>query len=141
MNKVEKGSSGDPHVEGQSRRLDAPAARLDLMLEAEQVRRAEPPAAAGHSAKTLAKHPDLRVVLMSFRAGVRIKEHRARGSVVIQTITGFIRVKLAAEEVELKAGSILVLEPSLAHDLEALEESTVLLTLAWAGATQAEENP
>ncbi len=49
-------------------------------------------------------------------------------------IEGSVRVHLeAGEDVELRAGNVLALEPGFCHDFEATEDATLLLTLAWTG--------
>ena len=60
-----------------------------------------------------------------------MKEHRAPGSAVVQTLSGRIRLGLPNQAVELPAGTIVVLEPNLPHDVEALEESAFAITIAW----------
>ena len=88
----------------------------------------------GQSAKTLVKHEHFRVVLIALQAGRRCQEHRAEESVSVQTLEGRIKVHLASDEaIELGRGRVLALAPALAHDFEAAEDSTVLLTLAWTG--------
>lgn len=129
MVKLEAGYSLSEHVEGASRHLDAAARLLDLGQEgaalAQDKARREP----HHSAKTLVKHPTLTVVLMSFQAGARLGEHRAAGPITLQTLTGAVQVRVANESIELPAGSLLTLERSIPHDVEARVDSTLLLTL------------
>jgi len=52
----------------------------------------------------------------------------------MEAVGGQIKVHLASEEViDLPRGCVLALEPALAHDFEAVADSTLLLTLAWTG--------
>ncbi len=83
------------------------------------------------NANTLVKTPQLRVVLTALRAGSRLHEHRAPGWVSVQTVEGHLRLQVAGETVDLPAGALVTLEPDLAHDVEALEDSVFLLTIAW----------
>jgi quercetin dioxygenase-like cupin family protein len=80
---------------------------------------------------TLVKEPSLRVVVVALRAGGRMKEHHASGRVTIQTIDGHTRLHLTGRVVDLPLGHLVALEPGLAHDVEALEASAILLTIAW----------
>ncbi len=85
----------------------------------------------GRSSATLVKHEDLRVVLTLMRKGNRIAQHRAEGSISIQAIQGRIRLYVASKEIcELASGDVLALQSQLQHDVEALEESAFLLTIA-----------
>jgi quercetin dioxygenase-like cupin family protein len=107
---------------------------IDLGLEAKQLRLEPAYQLHGQSAKTLVKHEHFRVVLIALERGRRCREHRADESVSVQTVDGYARVHLASSEtIELRAAQVLALMPELAHDFEALEDSTLLLTLAWTG--------
>jgi quercetin dioxygenase-like cupin family protein len=107
---------------------------IDLGLEAKQLRLEPAYQLHGQSAKTLVKHEHFRVVLIALERGRRCQEHRAEESVSVQTLDGNARVHLASSEtIELRGAQVLALMPELAHDFEALEDSTLLLTLAWTG--------
>jgi quercetin dioxygenase-like cupin family protein len=87
----------------------------------------------GHNAKTLVKYPNLRVVLMVLKRGARLSEHKTVDRLSIHTVVGQIRVRLSEQPVDLPVGCLLVLEGAIPHDVEALEDSAVLLTLASEG--------
>lgn len=132
MREMNQGYSLEGHTEGASRRLDAPLHRLDFSEELSQLRKG--PWATdghGHHAKTLVKHDDFRVVLVSLDAGARMDAHRAPGSLAVQTLSGHVRIGVGGARVDLPAGGLLSLEREVTHDVEALEDSAVLLTLSW----------
>lgn len=131
MQNLETGYSLDGHPSGEPRNLDAPLLRLDLGREADELRKTEAFRSNGHSAKTLVKYPSLRVVLIALRAGARMGEHRAPGQILLQTLSGSVRLKLGEETIEAGMGSVIALGETWPHDLEAREDSLVLLTLAW----------
>jgi len=107
---------------------------IDLDAEAKQLRVERAYQVHGQSAKTLVKHEHFREVLIALKCGRRCQEHRVDESVSVQTLDGNVGVHLASSEtIELRSGQVLALAPSLAHDFEALEDSTLLLTLAWTG--------
>ncbi len=85
----------------------------------------------GHTARTLVREEDMRVVLVVMRAGGRIAEHRAKDTASVQTLSGHVRLRLPDGVIDLPAGRLLVLERDLRHDVEAAEESAFLLTLGW----------
>jgi quercetin dioxygenase-like cupin family protein len=85
----------------------------------------------GHTARTLLREPDLRVVLLVMNAGARIAEHRADETACIFTFSGHVRLGLPERVADLPAGRLLVLERGLRHDVEAVAESALLLTLGW----------
>jgi quercetin dioxygenase-like cupin family protein len=92
-----------------------------------------------HNAKTLVKEPDLRVVLSLIKAQAKLPVHQAPVPITLQVLQGQLRVHLPDQTVDLPRGGLLVLEENLAHDVEALEESAFLLTLAWSAGDGARE--
>jgi quercetin dioxygenase-like cupin family protein len=110
--------------------LTAPLLTLDLNHEIEQLR-SEGRWQSGHTAKTLAKYPDLRVVLIVMKAGGRLEKHRAEGRISVQTLDGRIRLNSAEQSVELAAGQMLTLESGIPHDVEGIDDSAFLLTIVW----------
>lgn len=85
----------------------------------------------GHTARTLIRAADLRVVLVAIRAGQSISEHHANASVTVQTLAGHIHLHLPERDVPLPAGHLLALGPGLPHDVRADDDSTFLVTLGW----------
>lgn len=111
-----------------------PALTFDLAKEAERLRREAPWDEHGRNAVTLVKHSDLRIVFMVMKPGARLEEHHANARLSIHALEGHVRLRMGAETIDLLAGHLLALEENLPHDLEAIEESDVLLTIAWQGA-------
>jgi quercetin dioxygenase-like cupin family protein len=89
--------------------------------------------AGDRNARTLVEEPTLRTVLVVMKRGARLREHDANGRVCIHTLAGLLRVRLPVQSVELPPGHLLTLERRLPHEVEALEESAFLLTIAWEG--------
>ena len=110
--------------------LESPMLSFDLNAEIEQLWR-EDGWQAGRDSKTLVKHPDFRVVLTVLKSGARLHEHRAAGRISVHTLAGHIRMHADSKTFELPAGHLLALEREIAHDVEALEDSAFLLTIAW----------
>jgi quercetin dioxygenase-like cupin family protein len=100
---------------------------------AEQVRRLEeePVWASGtRNAITLTKEPGLRVVLTILKPHTKVHEHQASGPLTIHVISGRLDLHAAGQSVVLGPGEVAVLESAVAHELEALEKSAFLLTIA-----------
>jgi len=105
-------------------------AQFDLaqeMAESEQKK----PWQAGHYARTLFKKSDIRLVLISMEAGSQMKEHHADGTLSVQVLKGTIRFTAQGSAHDLKSGNLLTLGASIKHEVQALEESAFLLTIAW----------
>jgi quercetin dioxygenase-like cupin family protein len=88
-------------------------------------------APTSHTAVTLVKRPDLRVVLLVLTAGARVATHRAGGSVSIHALDGRARVRVGGDSLELDAGRLVVLGANVEHDVDAIEASALLVTMAW----------
>jgi quercetin dioxygenase-like cupin family protein len=111
--------------------------RFDISQEIEELRRKDSwDRETGRSSKTLAKHPDFRIVLVLMKAHTQMNQHRAEGRISIQQLLGTITVRLPDQKVNLSAGELLVLDRGVLHDLEALKESAFLLTISWSNGRQ-----
>jgi len=126
--------SEPPNETPQRRPHSKPAAgpylELDLTRELEELHR-EPEWKTGHNAKTLLKFDNLRVVLTALRARSRIPPHQTEGRISIHTVQGRIQVRAEGRTFNLPTGSLFALDQGLRHDVEALEDSAFLLTIAW----------
>lgn len=88
--------------------------------------------ATGRSSETIVKYSDFRIVLIRMKPQSYMSHHRAEGPISVQVIFGKIRLHLPDDRAEdLGPGELLTLEHGLEHDVEALEESAFLLTIAW----------
>jgi quercetin dioxygenase-like cupin family protein len=119
-----------PHRRPHAQSLAPPYLELDLAREIAQLQ-SEPGWASGQNAKTLVKHDTLRIVLTALRAGARIPEHRTEGRISIQLLRGHMLVRAEGRTFDLAVGSLLALDQGLPHDVEALDDSAFLLTIAW----------
>ena len=112
--------------------LAEPLLQIDLERELQQLRREDSwQRETGRSSRTLAKYPDFRIVLILMKSGTRMRQHRAKGRVSIQQLKGQVRIHLTDHKVTVSSGHLLVLDCGVLHDVEALEESALLLTISW----------
>jgi hypothetical protein len=84
----------------------------------------------GHTARTLLRAPDLRVLLIVIKGGSRMATP-AIASASIHALSSQLRLHLPDRTVELRAGHLLALGGGLRHDVEAAIDSTFVLTLGW----------
>jgi quercetin dioxygenase-like cupin family protein len=113
---------------------------FDLATIEHEMQREEAYAREGHTGRTLVREQDLRMVLISMRAGERMVEHAANATMSIHTLAGLVRVRLprlapqhADRTVELHSGQLLALDRGISYDIEAVTNSAFLLTLGWYG--------
>ena len=107
-----------------------PFLEFDLAAEIEKLRR-EPAYESGRNAKTMAKYDDFRIVLTAIKGGTHVQEHHSAGRISVHTVAGHIRMRALDHEFDLPLGRLLVLDRGVPHDVEALQDSAFLLTVAW----------
>ncbi len=110
--------------------MPASSTELDLDSEIAQLHRS-PEWSTGIARKVLIQYPDLQITLRTMRAHTRIPEHYNPGRIDVQTVHGHIRMRADGQVFDLPKGKMLVLDRFIAHDLEAVEESAFLLTVAY----------
>ena len=110
-------------------RFAGPKHLFSLPAALRQLRAEDHPARDGHRQVTLFSRAPVTQVLFSFDAGGHLAEHTAPGLVTIHALEG--RLEVAAEGLNhrLEAGSILILDPNVPHDVRASQPSAMLLTV------------
>jgi len=113
--------------------LDEAITELDLSAEVAALRDEPAWQQGDRNARTFFKESDLRVLLTVLRQGAMLREHRVPGPATVQLLSGRIRLGLSGRAIELSAGRLAILERDVPHDVEALEESAFLISIAWEG--------
>lgn len=128
--------SDTPHHEGHWRPhappMTGPFMEFDLPAEVHRLQ-GEKTWSSGQNARTLVKYDDLRVVLVALQAHARMTEHKSEGRISVHVLSGHVVLRAAGRTFNLRPGGLLALDHAMSHDVEALEESTLLLTIAWPG--------
>ncbi|AWV89397.1 cupin domain-containing protein [Bradymonas sediminis] len=83
----------------------------------------------GHRQYTLSRSDTHTTILFHFEKGSRIPEHMVRGDVSIHVLDGQLEVETPSQTHRLKAEQILVLAAGVKHDVHALSETRMLLTV------------
>ncbi len=135
ISQEKEGRTGHESLEGY---LTAPLMSFNLEKEIEQLHEEEAWLRTGRNSKTLVKQPDFRIVLIALQKGGHLEEHSADARISIHTLSGHVKLQLPEQTVDLPDGHLLVLDRALEHDLEALEESAILLTISWPHAAEIE---
>jgi len=135
VSQEKKGRTGHESLAGH---LTAKLMDFNLAKEIAELHEEEAWLRTGRNSKTLVKQPDFRIVLIALQKGGHLEEHSADARISIYTLSGRVRLKLPAQTVDLPGSHLLVLDRALEHDLEALEESAILLTISWPHAAEIE---
>jgi hypothetical protein len=109
--------------------LDARVMEIDLAGIEQQLRTEDRWHTSGRNAATLVKYPDVRLVLEVMRPGASIDETRVErdARVVIQVLSGRLRLTVDQRTLELFPGRIFALDHLLPEHIEPLEETTYLI--------------
>ena len=78
---------------------------------------------------TLLKTDDMEVIRLVMPAGKIIPEHKALGEITVQCLEGKIRFGCEGSQQILCAGEMLFLTAAQPHAVEAIEDSSILVTL------------
>ena len=111
------------------RKLRAPLLSFSLEKEIKKLKSETAWKNGDRNAVTLQKNARLRVVLISLRKGVTLKDHKVEGPITLSVISGKIRFITSDKKVSLGANEMVVLEKAITHDVKALEESVFILTI------------
>jgi quercetin dioxygenase-like cupin family protein len=107
---------------GESHAFDLGEVLRDLRTEAH-------PAESGHRQITIFQRPPVTQVIFAFEPSGELTDHTAHGLVTIHVLEGQLVVQADGRDHALRAGSILVLNPDVRHNVRALEASALLLTV------------
>jgi quercetin dioxygenase-like cupin family protein len=110
--------------------LGKPILTFDLNAETNRLRE-ENAWQGGRDSKTLVKNEDFRIVLTVMKANALLHEHKATGRISVQVLSGHIHMHVLDKVFDLPAGQLLALDRAVPHDVTALEDSALLLTIAW----------
>jgi quercetin dioxygenase-like cupin family protein len=94
-----------------------------LIAEAQSV-------SGGRAAKTLSKHPGLNTVLTALRQGTVVRRHQTPAPVLIQVISGTIRLELAEKTIDLQPTGFITLAQDIAHQVEAVTDASFVIAVA-----------
>jgi quercetin dioxygenase-like cupin family protein len=99
---------------------------VDLAAEGRRLIAAQDPE---RTARTLVKLDTLRLTLMSLKSGAKVKQHHTDHELCIHTVTGHVSIRTPQDSFELPPGHVAILERGVMHDIEAHEESAILVTV------------
>ena len=116
-----------------NRPLAGPVLAFDLAEQIAALQAEEPYRRSGRAGRTLAKSGRFRLVLTAMADGNEINTHQADSPMTLQVVQGSLTFRTAGQEYRLNAGQVLFFGPGEAHDIRAVEDSALLLTLSAIG--------
>jgi quercetin dioxygenase-like cupin family protein len=113
----------------EDRVLSGPAITFAIVEEINLLRQ-EPEWNAGtRNSVTVVKTSNLSIVLTAIKKGATLCGHEVNGPITLQVLSGAIQFGVAGERRALAAGTVIALDKAVPHDIQALEDSELLLTI------------
>jgi quercetin dioxygenase-like cupin family protein len=105
----------------------SPAHHLDLDEVATQLLSRLP--GQGRQTRNIARESGVSLLVMALEQGNSLPEHSADGVVLVQVLRGHTYLEAAGQSLDLRPGQVLMFQPGVRHDIRAVEQSVVLLTI------------
>lgn len=112
-----------------SRALTGRHLTFELAAQIEELRGDESYVRTGRIGRTLVKEGALRLTLTVLAEGTEVGTHHAVAPMTLQVLEGRLRYRVEGEEFRLGAGELLFFGPGHAEDIQALEDTAMLLTI------------
>lgn len=109
--------------------INAPYLDFDIPAQILKLRAEEQWRVEDRNAITLLKNSELCVVLITLHKGARMEEHRIDAPLTLLVLEGVIRFGLQGEWKDQPAHSLLTLHRGVSHDLQASQDSSILLSI------------
>lgn len=103
--------------------------KIDILKEIARLKEGEDWKIGDRHAASIIKDTPLNVLLMALKEGATLHEHRTKGPIALQVVSGLIRFR-AETECVISAGEMIGLDRNVPHSVEALEESAIVLITA-----------
>lgn len=103
--------------------------QYDLEQQLKALRAAAPIRAHGRDSVTLVRDAGFDLVLVALAQGGRLPQHRAPGAISVLVLGGRIAFTAHGERHELGMHDLITLPVRVPHEVEALEESAILITI------------
>jgi len=111
------------------RLLKAPLMSFSIDKEIEKLKKESGWLNGDRNAVTLQKDSNLRVVLITLHKGDTLHEHKVEGPITLFVLSGKMNFITGEEKVIMRINELIVLEKATPHDVEALEDTTFILTI------------
>lgn len=116
-------------ADSEHRPLDLPLMSFATEQEIAKLKASDQWRRETRAALTLVKTHAVTIVLLALHAGALLKEHHAEGPITVAVLEGTICFKASGEQRILRRGGLLALGDAIQHEVEALEDSALVLTV------------
>lgn len=110
--------------------LDAPLVHMDLKEFTKTIKSENAWKEKDRNAMTVYKTDGMRMVLIALHKDAVLERHTANGIISVQVLDGEINFSTDEQTVNLKEGQTVALHKMIPHEVSAVKESVLLLTLS-----------
>lgn len=110
--------------------LNGPMVITDLNKYISQIKSEKTWENSDHNSITIFKSNNIRIVLMGMHQDFLLKEHATNAEISVQVLEGDILFTADGDESKLSRGEMVSLQTKVPHEIKAIKESFLLLTLA-----------
>ena len=104
--------------------------QYDLAEQLTQLRADAPIQAHGRDSLTLVRDSALTLILTALSARSRLPEHRVPGPITVLVLDGRVAFSTQGKRIELGPHGLLTLPAGVLHEVDALEDSAILVSIA-----------
>ena len=116
-----------------NRPLAGPELVFNLQSQLAELRQEEAYTRSGRAGRTLTKSGRLRLVLVALAGGHNVGTQQADSPMTVHVLSGNISFRSEGAVHHLRTGEVLYFGPGDAHDIQANEESAILITISAVG--------
>lgn len=113
----------------EDRVVSGPAVKFSIADETLRLRQEPEWISGARNSVTVVKTANLSIVLTAVKKDASICGHEVGGPITLQVISGGVKFGVAGEPLTLKAGDVIALDKAIPHDIQAVEDSELLLTI------------
>ena len=113
----------------EGRVLAGPTITFSIAEEIRRLRQEPEWISGARNSVTVVKTANLSIVLTAIKKEATLCGHEVDGPITLQVISGAVKFGVAGEPLNLKAGTVIALDKAIHHDIQALEDSELLLTI------------
>jgi len=109
--------------------LSGPTVTFSIAEEIHRLRQEPEWISGSRNSVTVVKTDNLSIVLTAIKKEATLCGHEVDGPITLQVISGAVTFGVPGEPLTLTAGTVLALDKAIPHDIQALEDSELLLTI------------
>jgi quercetin dioxygenase-like cupin family protein len=126
---VDQASHQARHADHENLLAQSKQVTVDIKAEITRLKREPAWAGGDRHGMSLVKGDGINVALMLLKKGAKLQEHHTKAPITVHLIEGRINFIAGGKPHLLTAGMMLALGRAIAHSVEALEESALVLTV------------